>query len=108
LVGDAILFYEGDKYDLDSFVVMPNHVHAIVQFLAGATLATVSQTWLRFTARSINKVTGESGAFWQSEPFDHLIRSLEQFDYLHRYTAENPQKANLRPGEYRYWERPTP
>lgn len=87
---------------------MPNHVHAIVQFLAGATLATVSQTWLRFTARSINKVTGESGAFWQPEPFDHLIRSLEQFDYLHRYTAENPQKANLRPGEYRYWERPTP
>lgn len=107
IVGDAILFYEADKYDLDCFVVMPNHVHAIVQFRAGADLATVSQSWMRYTARSINRMTGESGAFWQPEPFDHLIRSPEQFDYLHRYIANNPQKANLRPDESLYWQRPS-
>ena len=105
IVGDAILFYEADKYDLDCFVVMPNHVHTIVQFRAGSDLATVSQSWMRYTARSINKLTGGSGAFWQPEPFDHIIRSPEQFAYLQRYVAENPQKANLRPGEFLDWKR---
>ena len=32
IVGNAMLFYNEEKYDLDRFVVMPNHVHAIVQF----------------------------------------------------------------------------
>ena len=106
LVSEALQFYNADKYDLDCFVVMPNHVHAIVQFRAGAQLATISQSWLRFTARRIAKVTGEAGAFWQPAPFDHLIRSPEQFAYLHRYIAENPQKAKLGPGEYLSWQRP--
>lgn len=105
IVGDAVLFYQDLKYDLDRFVVMPNHVHAIVQFRTGANLKTVSQSWMRFTARKINVATGDSGAFWQPEPFDHIIRSPEQFAYLQRYTADNPKKARLRPGEFLYWER---
>jgi REP element-mobilizing transposase RayT len=105
IVGEAILFHDHTKYDLDRFVVMPNHVHAIVQFRSGANLKTVSQSWMRFTAREINAATGGTSAFWQAEPFDHIIRSLEQFEYLQRYIAENPLKANLRPGEFLYWER---
>jgi REP element-mobilizing transposase RayT len=105
IVGDAVLFYRDTKYDLDRFVVMPNHVHAIVQFRTGANLKTVSESWMRFTARKINAATGGTGAFWQPEPFDHIIRGPEQFAYLQNYTADNPEKANLRPGEYLYWER---
>ena len=105
IVGDAILYYQGTKYDLDRFIVMPNHVHAIVQFRVGASLKIVSQSWMRYTARKIHAATGGSGAFWQPEPFDHIIRSPEQFEYLQKYTAENPQKANLHDGEFLYWER---
>jgi len=95
IVGNALKHYDDDKYDLDRFVVMPNHVHAIVQFRAGATLSVVSQSWLRYTAREINAAVGESGAFWQPEPFDHIIRSAEQFEYLQGYIFDNPKKANL-------------
>jgi hypothetical protein len=48
---------------------------------------------------------GRTGPFWQSEPFYHLVRSAEQFEYLQRYIAENPSKANLKPGEFLYWTR---
>jgi REP element-mobilizing transposase RayT len=106
IVGDAIKFFDGNKYDLDRFVVMPNHVHAIVQFRPDADLKTVSESWMRFTARQINLLLKQKGAFWQPEPFDHIIRSSEQFYYLEEYISNNPRKANLKEGEYLYWERP--
>lgn len=42
------------------------------------------------------------GKFWQQEPFDHLVRSPDQYDYLREYIADNPSKAGLRPGDYHY------
>ncbi|MFK8112074.1 MAG: transposase [Rubripirellula sp.] len=106
IVGDAVRFFDGDKYDLDRFVVMPNHVHAIVQFRTGATLSMISESWMRYTARLINKEIGATGPFWQPEPFDHVVRSAEQFSYLQTYIAENPKKANLKANEALYWQRP--
>ncbi|MCA9161286.1 MAG: hypothetical protein KDA72_23310, partial [Planctomycetales bacterium] len=58
--------------------------------------------WLHFTATQINRQTGERGHFWQQEPFDHLVRSPEQYEYLRGYIRDNPKKANLREGEYYY------
>jgi REP element-mobilizing transposase RayT len=103
IVGDALLHFNGNRYDLDSFVVMPNHAHLLVQFRPQVSLSEQTESWLRFTARKINMHLGKRGAFWQSEPFDHLVRSAEQFDYLQGYIAENPRKANLEAGEYLYW-----
>jgi REP element-mobilizing transposase RayT len=105
VVADAILKFEGERYDLDSLVIMPNHVHTIVQFREGYDFDTIGQSWMRYTARVINKQIGRRGVLWQPEPFDHIIRSPEQFSYLHRYIADNPKKANLRDCEYYYWKR---
>lgn len=102
---DAILFYEAPKYDLDRFDVMPNHVHSIVDFRVRTNLTTDSQRWIRYAARRIKTATGRSGVFWQPETFDHIIRSPEQLKYLQRYITENPNSANLRDGEFLYWER---
>jgi REP element-mobilizing transposase RayT len=101
-VGDALRYFDGDRYDLDSFVVMPNHVHVLVQFRPNISLTAQTESWLRYTARQINARLGRRGEFWQSEPFYHLVRSAEQFEYLQRYIAENPQKAHLHTGEYLY------
>lgn len=105
IAADGILFYNEKKYDLDRFVIMPNHVHAIVQFRPGESLKVVGQSWMRYTARRINAALDSSGSFWQPEPFDHLIRSPEQFDYAEKYVAENPTKAQLKDGEFLYWQR---
>ena len=105
IVADSILHFEGDRYDLDCFVVMPNHVHAIVQFKNGYDQSLVTQSWTRFSAREINKVLGRCGQFWQSEPFDHVIRNDNQFAYLQKYIKDNPTKSNLQSGEFIYWTR---
>ncbi len=102
MVAESIEKFDGDRYDLDSFVVMPNHAHALLQCRAGWTLRRVATTWLEFTARRINKALGRSGHFWQSEPFDHLVRSAGQFQYLRCYIRDNPARASLKPGQFLY------
>jgi putative transposase len=82
---------------------MPNHVHAIVQFRNGFDLSIVGQSWMRYTARQINPKIGSSGAFWEAEPFDHLLRTEEQFIWTQEYVAQNPRKSKLREGEYLLW-----
>ena len=105
IVADALRFFDGDRYDLDCFVIMPNHVHVIVQFRKGLRLGKQTDSWLRFSATQINRMLGRQGSFWHPEPFDHLIRSLEEFEYLRKYVRENPIKAKLKSGTFLYWSR---
>jgi putative transposase len=105
IVADTILYHNSSKYDLDCFVVMPNHVHAIVQFKVDGGLKLVGQSWMRYSARLINQHYGASGPFWQAAPIEHVIGSAEQFVYLQQYLAGNPAKANLRSSECLLWER---
>ncbi|MDA8743938.1 hypothetical protein N9N28_04820 [Rubripirellula amarantea] len=104
-VAQTILHFDGQQYDLDRFVIMPNHAHAIVQFRTGFDLSVVGQSWMRFSARNINRLREESGAIWRPEPFDHIIRSDRQFAYLQGYISENPKEAKLRENEFLYWQR---
>jgi len=106
VVGNSLLHFEGDRYLLGDFIVMPNHVHLLVCLLGQTEIEAQCKSWKRFTAREINRALGRSGRFWQEESFDHLVRSPEQFAYFERYIAENPVKAKLHPGEYLHYRRP--
>jgi REP element-mobilizing transposase RayT len=105
IVSDAILFFNSNRYDLDSFVIMPNHVHAIVQFRDGYNLSVVGQSWMRYTARQINRILNRQGMYWFPEPFDHIIRDDDHFSYYRQYIASNPKSARLKSGEYTLWDR---
>ena len=105
MVAESIETFDGDRYDLDCFVVMPNHVHVLLQCRSEWTLRRVAHSWLSFTARRINKALGRTGHFWQSEPFDHLVRSPEQFEHFRRYIAENSHRAGLKLGEFIHYSR---
>jgi type I restriction enzyme R subunit len=94
------LRFDRQRYRLGDFIVMPNHVHLLAAFAAAEAMTAQCDSWLHYTVFQINKVMGKKGKFWQQEPFDHLVRSLEQYDYLRRYIADNPGKAGLKPGEY--------
>ena len=47
-----------------------------------------------YTATQANKLLGRSGAFWQPESYDHVVRPGELPRIL-AYVAENPVKAGL-------------
>ena len=102
IVADALLYFDGQRYRMGDFVVMPNHVHLLAAFPAADAATKQCGSWLHYTARQINRAIGTKGKFWQQEPFDHLVRSPEQYDYLRQYIAGNPRAAGLKPGEFHY------
>lgn len=103
IVGESLRSFDGTRYHLGDFVVMPNHVHLLCCLIGDANMEARCESWKHFTARTINAMTSRSGRFWQSESFDHLVRSPEQFDRFRRYIADNPKKARLKSGEFLYY-----
>ena len=103
-VSEALLYFNEKRYDLERFFIMPNHAHVLIQMRPGVELRKQLTSIMRFSGRRINKLMRHAGEFWQSEPFDHIVRSLEQFQYLQRYIFDNPAKANLRDGESLFWK----
>jgi len=106
IIADSLHHFDGQRYHLGDFVVMPNHVHLLVCLLGQTDLAEQCYSWKKYTATKINRALGRKGRFWQEESFDHLVRSPEQFNYLRRYIGDNPNKANLPQGECILWRRP--
>ena len=105
VVADSLLHFDGAQYQLETFVIMPNHVHVLVSFTDSAAMLNQCNAWKRFTARAINSKLGRSGHFWQAEVFDHLVRSEAQFQWLLKYIEQNPANAGLKDGEYLFWRR---
>ena len=102
IVANSLLHFDGDRYRMGDFVIMPNHVHILAAFATEETMQEQCDSWLHYTAFRINQAIGEKGKFWQQEPFDHLVRSPEQYEYLRQYIANNPRKAGLTSGEFYY------
>ncbi len=100
IVAENLAYFDGDRYDLGDFIVMPNHVHLLVGLRGNTDVETQCRSWKKFSATAINRSRNRRGQFWQAESFDHLVRSPEQFAYFQRYIADNPRKAGLKPGTY--------
>ena len=99
-VADALRHFDGKWYEIASFVVMPNHVHVMFQPLGRHTLVKIVKSWKGFTAREINKRIGKTGALWQDEYWDRLIRSERHFRKVAEYIRENPVNAGLKESEF--------
>ncbi len=96
LVANSLRHFDGERYDLASWCVMPNHVHAVVLPFAGDGLPAILKGWKGFSARAANRALRRSGEFWQPEYYDHLIRDENEFVRVVRYVLGNPEAAGLK------------
>lgn len=103
-VRDVLLHFDGVRYSLAAWCVMPNHVHVVVQPFGKTTggtpvplseLPDILHSWKSFSAKKANKLLRRSGEFWQAEYYDHLIRSEADFRHAVRYLLEIPLKPDL-------------
>jgi carbamoylphosphate synthase large subunit/REP element-mobilizing transposase RayT len=100
VVKEALNHFDGDRYHIDSFVVMPNHVHLLVQPLSQNSLRDILKSWKRYTATAINQILGRTGNLWMEESFDRIVRDWDELVRYRAYIASNPEKARLRQGEF--------
>jgi REP element-mobilizing transposase RayT len=105
LVATALRFFDGQRYDLWAWVIMPNHVHALLWPHPGHTLSGILHSWKSYTSKEAGKVLNRKGeTFWQAESFDHFIRDDGERARLADYLANNPVKAGLckRPEDWKW------
>jgi len=114
-LNESLPHFHGTRLWLGDFIVMPNHVHALVQPFAGWELEDVLGSIKKWTSRRISEWLVDQPEslissvpkrrrtrFWQQETYDRIVRDAEELAAFRRYIADNAKKANLRSHEYSY------
>jgi REP element-mobilizing transposase RayT len=101
IVLDCCLHDNGNRFDLRVAVVMPDHVHLIFTPLIDyekmevCSLAEIMDVIKGASAHKINRSLGRKGKVWQTESFDHVLRSSESLDAKIEYLLQNPVRQGL-------------
>jgi REP element-mobilizing transposase RayT len=95
IIRDVLYRDAGRLYTLMAWVIMPNHVHAILTPFAAEPLWSIIQTWKSVSAHRIQRRRGCHGTLWQRSYFDRMIRSPKHLAQAVLYIEHNPVKAGL-------------
>lgn len=92
LVVNALEHFHGVRYHLNAFVVMNDHVHVLLRIHDGWRLDETLHSWKSFTANRMQRVHRRTGAVWQGESFDRIVRDGAEFETQLAYILGNPAK----------------
>ena len=90
IVAEALRHFDGERYVLDAFVVMPNHVHVLFKPLDGHVMSEILHSWKSFTSTAIHKALGRSGSLWLQESHDRIVRDWDNLVDCRDYIERNP------------------
>ncbi len=94
IVASAMKKFDGTRYRLHAWTVMPNHVHVLFETFE-VPMRKILQQWKGSTARVANTLLGLQSAFWQGDYWDTFMRDADHQDRTIRYIRNNPVKAGL-------------
>ena len=114
VVFESILRWKDHRYGLYAACVMPDHFHLLIEPMVEKeddegkavffSLSKILHTIKSFTANRINKIERASGAVWEAESFDRMIRSESDLQEKFQYIARNPWDAGVvKPGVDYLW-----
>jgi carbamoyl-phosphate synthase large subunit len=95
LVANALTHFDGVRYELGPWCVMPNHVHALVRPIGEHRLSDVMHSWKSFTAHEAKKLGFAGEKLWQDEYYDRIVRDEAELKAFAEYVEGNPGAAGL-------------
>lgn len=95
IIEENLLRFDGVKYTLHAWVIMPNHAHVLLTPASDTKLHSIMHSMKSYTANRANETLKRSGSFWAREYFDRYIRSGKHFANTVQYIHNNPIKAGL-------------
>lgn len=95
IVANALNHFDGERYRLLAWVIMPNHVHVLAEQIAAYSLSGVVHSWKSFTANEINKLRRSNSPVWAPDYHDRFVRNAEHYEHAVSYIEFNPVKAGL-------------
>ena len=107
IVVDSLHWLEENKrIELICCIVMPDHVHMVIQLGFNQTLPELMNSFKGFTGKKINELRNQRKPIWQGQYYEHCIRRDEELNEIILYCYENPVRASLvsNANEYPFWE----
>ena len=128
IVLDSCLFFNGQRYQIYAVVIMPDHVHLLIQpfikknsasiLLASKssgdreqlefwTIGSILHSIKSYSAKQIPQAMNHIGKVWQDGRCGRLIKNHNEFNNVWEYIKQNPVQANLvtQPEKYPFlWE----
>jgi len=95
LVQNAFLFFDGQRYTLHAWVIMPNHAHVLFTPHAEESMLKILSSWKSYTSLRANPHLERTGHFWYPDFYDRYIRNETHYQNVVRYIEMNPVKAGL-------------
>jgi len=95
ILRDVLFHFDGERYDIHAWVIMPNHVHLLLNCRAPWDLSRNLHSIKSFSANAANKLLNISGKLWQAESYDRIVRSPEEYNRILAYILGNPNAAGL-------------
>ena len=92
IVADSIMHFNGERYVIHAFVIMPNHVHVLLSTKGGNLVQKIVGGWKKFSAHEINKLLDRQGPVWERESFDHMVRNENSYKVKFEYIINNPAR----------------
>jgi REP element-mobilizing transposase RayT len=100
IVADTFNHFNNQRYILDEWVIMPNHVHILFKPVGNFKLSDILHSWKSYTANEINRIIGNKGQLWMHESYDHIVRNENALNAIRNYIRQNPVEAKLKDGEF--------
>ena len=95
IVEKAFHYFDGIRYRLHAWCIMPNHVHVLIETNASWPLAAILHSWKSYSAQKANRILKRTGPFWFREYHDRFIRNEKHYSEVVAYIENNPVKAGL-------------
>ncbi len=95
MVQKSVKHFHGRRYYLHAWCVMGNHLHVVYTAMGEHVPHDIHHSWKSYTAHQANTILNRTGTFWESEGFDHLVRSIEDLEWFIEYVENNPVAAGL-------------
>jgi REP element-mobilizing transposase RayT len=99
-VRTCILRFHEVRHRLHHGVIMPNHVHLLLELYEDQNLSKLLQGMKSASSRACNQIRNTAGTFWMDESYDRIVRDQKEYTHFLRYIDNNPKKAKLREREY--------
>lgn len=100
IVADVLLAQDGEEYRLGDFVVMPNHLHALVGMYPGRSVDAQCAVWISRSTELVNAFRSRAGEFWHPDAKCEQVKDWDEFDERRKRLRRDPKAAGLRVGEY--------
>ena len=97
ILADVLGYDNGRRYELHCYVLMPDHIHALLRPLPRGDgfvpLSEIMQALKGVSAHRVNRLYGQSGAYWLDDGYTRIMRNAREYRATWRYLRDNPARA---------------